>query len=328
MSDEAAGKSTGASPIEGVNKTVVAVVVALLGAGGIALAYFFNWVSDQLVGLFVAGAFATVLAVLVVRVALDLVQPGLRYGAFALVLGMACVALYPASVALHLGRPSASATLDEGNSTLALPSGGHYQVLVSGHLGESRDARITYRLKAGEEVVDGALERAYMTRRARRGAAIQVPEDHDLAAHEIAVPDASPSLTLETGTKAAMLVQAFHILPPALVWALMLLVALAGMFLESRAPSNGTLVMSAVAAGCFGLIIKTATPSSMAWATLWGALLAAGGGAVGGSILAAIGKKVFPAPEAAGPKGKQRRTAGSRSSDSDDESEGSERASG
>lgn len=302
---------------EGLSKGVVAGVVLALAAAGIALAYFFNVVSDQVVGILIAGAFALVLALMVLKVGVDQVKPTLRYVSFALALGIAFAALYPAKVALHLGHADASATMSEANKTLTLPSGGEYNVLVSGRLGEGQEAKISYRLKAGAAVVDGALERQYATRRARRGAAIQVAEDHDLAAHEISVPSASPVLVLDQITSGQqVLVQAFSSIPSLVVWAVMALVLALAAFLEAKAPSSGTVAMAGAAAVCFGFIIETADQRSMALGTLWGSLLAAGGGAVLGSILGAVGRKVFKA-EAAGVKGKAEKKGGKK--DEDDE---------
>jgi len=310
MSEESKAKSAKQdAPAEGINKGLAAGVIAAVAAAGVAIAYFFNAISDQLVGILVAGAFVLVLALLVLKVGVDLVNPVLRYATFAFVVGLGFVALYPAKVALHLGRPDAAATLQEGSNTLKLARGGTYRVLISGHLGEGRDARITYRLKSDDEAVEGALERQMTTRRARRGASIQVPEDHDVEAQEISVPGANPVLVLDqVSSGQQLLVQAYSELPSAVLWVVMTLVLLLGMFLEVKAPSNGTLVMAGASAVCFYFIIRTANPSSMAWATLWGALLAAGGGALFGTILGAVGKRIFKA-EPVGPKGRDRAKA-------------------
>lgn len=307
MSDESKGQGAAeGSPREGINKTAVAVVGGILLVAGIGLAYYFNVVSDQVIGMLIAGAFVLVLALIVLKVALEVHKPGLRYGIFAFTLGLAAIALYPAKVALHLGRATASETLSEANPALKLPSGGDYRVLVSGHLDEGQGARVAYTLKSGDQSIEGALERQYATRRARRGAAIQVPEDHDLEAHEISVPSGSPQILLDRVTPGHQVkVQAFPMLPPALVYLLMVVVAVAGMFLETRAPNNGSLVMTGAAAVSFGLILKTANPGSMALATLWAAMLAAGGGAVVGTFLGAIGKKIFPAAEPPGAKSRR-----------------------
>jgi len=318
MADELKDRS--GSPFEGLNKTYLLVGLAALLAGGLSLAYFFSWVSDQLVGLLIAGAFVIVLALFALKVAFETTRTGLRNALIVYVLVFAAVALYPAKDALHLGHPSASATLTESQS-LTLPSDGAYHVLVSGHLAEGHDARITYKLKAGDESVDGTLERQYMTRRARRGASIQVPEDHDLEAHEMTVSGNPPAIVLDSVSAGhELLVQAFRTVPMPIVWAVMLLVLIAGTFLEVKLASNGSVVMTGASAVCFGLVIKTANPSSMAWATLWGALLAAGGGAIAGSALSGIGRKVFSAPEPSR-KGKAK-----KGSDDDEKSEKAEKA--
>ncbi|HEY3449822.1 MAG TPA: hypothetical protein VGK67_25935 [Myxococcales bacterium] len=302
---------------EGVSKGLLAGIAIAVLAGGVSIAYFLNVVSDQVVGILIAGAFALVLGLMVLKVGLDQAKPAVRYASFALVLGIAFAALYPAKVALHLGHPDASATLSETSRTLKLGSGGDYHVLVSGHLGESRDAKISYRLKAGgTSIIDGALERQYATKRARKGASIQVAEDHDLAAHEVNVPGANPQLVLDQITTGQqVLVQAFSMVSPPIVWVLMALVLLLGTFVETKVPSSGTVVMAAAAAVLFGFIIETADQRSMALGSLWGALLAAGGGAVLGSVLAAIGKKVFKA-EPTGPKGKSDKKSGKKEQES------------
>ena len=321
MSDEgkanSASESTGGEG--GVSKGLLLGVAGAVAIGGVALAYFFNVVSDQVVGILIAGAFTLVLALMVLKVGLEQAKPVQRYASLALVLGIAFAALYPAKVALHLGHPDASATMSETNKTLKLTSGGEYHVLVSGHLGEGREAKISYRLKAGDLVIDGALERQYATRRARKGAAIQVAEDHDLMAHEVNVSGASPQLVLDQITAGQqVLVQAYAMMPQELVWALMALVALLGMFVETKAPSSGTVVMAAAAAICFGIIIETADQRSMALGTLWGSLLAAGGGAVMGSVLGGIGKKIFKA-EPVGPKGKAEKKGGKKGEEPEEE---------
>ncbi|MGC4113507.1 MAG: hypothetical protein QM765_02335 [Myxococcales bacterium] len=305
MSDEGkANEAKETSGGEGVSKGMVAGIALALAAAGIALAYFLNLVSDQVVGILVAGAFALILALMVLKVALEQVKPAIRYSAFALVLGMAFASIYPAKVALHLGHPDASATLSEASKTLALTSGGEYHVLVSGHLGQGQDAKISYRLKAGESTAEGALQREMATRRARKGAGYQVAEDHDVMAHELAVPSADPKLVLDqVSSGQQVLVQAFSTLPQPLLWALLALVLLLGMFVEAKAPSSGTVVMAAAASVCFGLIIATADQRSGVGGMLGSALLGGFGGAVLGSILGVVGKKVFKA-EPAGPKGK------------------------
>ena len=295
--DEVKDKSSSGSPLDGVNKTYILGGLAVLLAGGLGLAYFFSWVSDQLIGLLIAGAFTIILAVLALKVAFETSKTGLRNLLVVYVLLFAAVALYPAKDALHLGHPTASATLTETQS-LSLPSGGAYRVLVSGHLSEGRDASIKYRIKAGDEAVDGELKREYLTRRARRGASIQVPEDHDLEAHEMSISNTPPAIVLESVTTGhEVLVQAFRTVPMPIVWVAMALVLILGTFLEVKLASNGSVVMTGASAVCFGLVIKTANPSAMALASLWGALLAAGGGAIAGSVLGAIGRKVFTAPE-------------------------------
>jgi membrane-bound ClpP family serine protease len=122
-------------------------------------------------------------------------------------------------------------------------------------------------------------------------------------AHELAVPGASPRLVLDQITAGQqVLVQAFSTLPAALVWALMALVLVLAAFVEAKAQSSGTVAMAGAAAVLFGFIIETADQRSMALGTLWGALLAAGGGAVLGTVLGAVGRRVFKA-EPAGPRG-------------------------
>lgn len=247
----------------GSTRTIVALLGLALLAGGLGLAYALGAFSEQMIGSLIAIAFVAMLVFLVARVALGTASSGLRNALGLMTLGMAAVALYPASVALHLGHPVATATLGDLETSLALPSGGSYRVLVSGRLHEGHDARIAYRLNAGGESVDGALERQYMTRRARRGAAIQVPEEHDVEAHDVTVSGAPPALVLESVSgKAQLQIQAYRVLPPGLAWAVMAAVLLAAAFLDAKVAANGVVASAAAAAVCFGLSIKTGNPVS------------------------------------------------------------------
>ncbi len=282
------------SALGGVSsKVALGVAVAVIGIG-LAIGHFLDWISGQIIGSFIAGGFVVVLALLVVRVALQTVRPVLRMALFLYVLLFAAVAIYPASEALRLGRPSSSGIVSESNRSLALPSEGIYRVLVRGHLSTGSDARISYRFKAGEAGFEGALTRDYVVRRARRGPGIQGVEDHDLKVHEVSVTGSPATLVLDSiGGGTELTLEAFRVVPELVIWLFMGLVALAGMFLEAKAPSNGTVVMTGASAVFFGLIIKIATPTSMGSATFWSALLGAGGGAIGGSILNAAAKKIF-----------------------------------
>ncbi len=281
-------------------------VVGLVLAGGLAAAYLLGFVGDQLVAEVLAAGFVIVLAAIALKAGLGpAANPAMKGLSVAYVALFLFVALYPATKSLLPGQPAAEGTLSAQGDKLALPGAGTYRILVHTPLHEGSEARVSYTIKAGNSSVEGTLERTYAYRRARRGAAVRVSEDHDVDAHQVTVGDpAQVSLdsvrTDSRGGTASLTVRAYPLLPPVVMWLAMGLVVVAGAFLEAKLSVKGAMSMTGAAAISFAFLIDSANPGSALGPVMGSALLGAGGGALGGSFMGWAGHKLFPPAE---PKG-------------------------
>lgn len=277
-------------------------VAGLALAGLVAAGYLLGLLGDRAVAGLASLAFGATLAIIALRAGLERSSAGIRAAVAGYAALLAAVGLYPAYEELLPGEPAAVGQLGAEQGSMALPSGGAYRLVVSAPLSRGREARITYRLKAGGETLEGVLERVTTYQRGRRGGAMPVAEDHDVSTHELTIPgDARVSLDSVAGEGSGTLltVRAYKVLPPWLVYALMGLVIAAGTYLEGRLSARGALSMSGSAAALFGVLLKTTNPAAILGPVLGSALLAAGGGALGGSALASLGRRLFASQDGA-----------------------------
>ncbi len=271
-------------------------VAGLACVGLLAGAHLLGWVGDGPVASIASLAYGLALVGIAVRAGFERSSSRIRAVVMTYAVAFAVVGLYPAYVELFPGAPTATAQLGESQRAMALPSGGSYRLVVSAPLASGRDAHVNYRLKVGTEPLDGVLERVTTYQRVRRGSAMPVAEDHNVSAHEVRIADGA-SVVLDSvsgeASGTALTVNAFKILPPWLVYALMALLLVVGTVLEGRLLARGALSMTCGAAILFGLLIKTTNPATILGPVLGSALLAAGGGALLGSALASIGRRLF-----------------------------------
>lgn len=291
-------------------------VAGLAAAGLVAAGYLLGFLGDRAVATVASLAFGAALAIIALRAGFERASSRTRAAVAGYAALMVAVGLYPAYQELAPGEPSVEGRLGSEQRSLALPSGGAYRLVVSAPLSGSREARVAYRLKVGGEALDGVLERVTTYQRVRRGGAMPVAEDHNVSAHELTVPDGAPRVELDSVTGEAtgvqLTVRAYRVLPPWLVVALTLLMLAAGTFLEGRLSARGALSMSGAAAALFGVLLKTTDPASVLGPVLGSALLAAGGGALAGSVLGSIGRKLFAPKEGAPVAGRRPAVPGAR----------------
>jgi hypothetical protein len=286
-----------------VLKGLALPIVALVLAAGVAIAYFSGALADEQIAEMIALAFVLILFGFAVKAGFESRHGLMRLAVVAYALLFFLVGLYPATVELMPGKPVVEGQLSENQRTLALPLPGSYRLLVSSPLKQGGDARLAYKIRAGESSLEGALERVYSYRRVRRGNAMRISEDHDVESHDLKAEGNPPTLTLDSmsgeSTGSALTVRAFRVVSPLAIHGAMALLLLLGMFLEAKIAARGALTMTGATAVCFGLLITSASPGSVLGPVLGSVLLGAGGGALGGSLLAAVGRKLFKAPERA-----------------------------
>ncbi len=283
-------------------------VAGLAAAGLLAAGYLLGFLGDRAVAAVASLAFGAALAVIAVRAGFERASSQIRAAVVAYAALMVAVGLYPAYQELMPGEPDAVGLLGAEQRSMALPSAGAYRLVVSAPLSGGREARITYRLRAGGEALDGVLERVTTYQRVRRGGAMPVAEDHNVSAHELTVGDgARVDLDSVAGEASgtALTIRAYKVVPPWLVYALMGLMLAAGTYLEGRLSARGALSMTGAAAALFGILLKTTNPAAVLGPVLGSALLAAGGGALAGSVLGSVGRKLFAPKEAAAGPGRR-----------------------
>ena len=275
------------------------LVGALLLVGALGLAFFFGLVGERTVAVVAAAAFALMLAGIGVHAGFERRDARLRGAAVLFGLGLLVVTGLPASSVLLPGRPEASAVLGSSGEGFALPAAGAWRLVVAARLARKGESKVEYRLRVGDEELEGRLERVRAAGRGRRGPAIPVEEEHDVQAHEVRVAAAGARVRLESlegkPAGAGLTVQAYRTVAPGLLWALIAGLLAAGAFLEGRFPARGGFAMPAVAAALFGLIVLSA-PRAALGPVLGAALLGAGGGVVGGTLLRVIGTALFGRP--------------------------------
>ena len=272
-----------------------AAIGALVVAAGAA--YFLGYLTDQSVAAALALLMGLVLAGFAVKASWDSTRPWMRWAGPAYAALMLVAALYPAKHALMPGAPDAERLLQPGES-LSLPSSGDYRLLVHAPIEKEGEGQIAYRLLVGVQRIDGTLERVFAYRRSGRRGSVRVAETHDIKAHEVKVSGPTEvKLDDAKGLPAGegMTVRAYREMPRAFWYVTLVLVFLGALLLEAKANARGTLAMVGATAGLYGIMIETANPdpNSSLGVVIASAVMAAAGGALGGSLLNTIGKKLL-----------------------------------
>jgi hypothetical protein len=255
------------------------LLYALLGlvVAAVAIAYLLGSIHETALAMILASAFVVFLSGMALKSFFTEGGAAARASAVPYALLMLFAGLYPAKLAFMPGKPTAEGLLTGLHQSLSLPSGGSYHLLVSAPIRGSGEGQVSYRLRVGDQSLDGRLERVFVYRRAGRRGSVRVPEDHSVASHEVQLGGGvPPRIEVER---------------------------LQGVETDSRKSSRGSISMAGAAAACFGALIESANPDpeSSLGAVVVSALLAAGGGALVGSALGWIGRKVLQRPAEAGP---------------------------
>ncbi len=260
----------------------VAAVVVVVATG---ILYLTGFASEAVTGAIVAVAAPIVVAMVMLRPALD---PGrdsrgraLLWAAAALTLVFTAV---PALQAILPGQPLFQGDVGIEGESIAVPQGvsGRIRVLVNGKLKEGGEPSAAFRFTGAEEPIEGKLERTIGYARVGRGGRARVAHDHTSDWYEGKLPASATELRLselrgQLGGR--MQVAVYRDWLPHL---LLLLAALAALLLAAVADARlGLKGNAAVASGmslAFGLLVAfNATPAS------------AVGPAVGGLAYAAFG---------------------------------------
>lgn len=278
---------------------VGAAVVVVVGMG---VGCFFGWIRESVIGLVLAGAFAATLAGIALNAAFSRLSGLPRAGGILLAALIVVVCLYPAREMIAPGSPEVEGRVSLQSPELALKPGS-WRLLVSSHLSAGSDATVSYILHAGSETLEGTLERVMSRQRAGRRGSIEVVEDHDIVAHEVTLRGGDTAVRLDTlsgrSTTNDLLIRAYPALPSWTLFAVIGALVALGIALEAKFKARSAFTMTAVAALCFGLLIRTASLGSTIGPVVYSALLAAGGGALGGSLLSGLIKRVGKPPEKA-----------------------------
>ncbi len=283
--------------LPGAALALVAVAGALdlsghLGEGGVAAAI--------VVGVAVVAAGYLAREAVAPRV--DLFARNMLWGAAA---GVLVLATWPAIRTVLPGAPIAAGDLGVGD-TLVVPRGGNVRVLVQAQLPPEGTPTIAFRLGGVQPPAEGRLERTYSYARVGRGGRTRVPHDHSSMFLEAHV---APGVPVRLERLTGEIVGPLHVavfpepLPTWLYVALAVVIAIGGAIADARLRKGNAAAVTAMALA-FGIIVtENATPASALGTTFGAILLGAISGAIAGVVLAALARKIVPAPAGRGARG-------------------------
>jgi hypothetical protein len=266
---------------------------------GVAAAYFFDLLPENVTGLLIAVA---------------VVLAACGYAAYALlgstrlsavvVLGVvglgAIVALIPVVSTLTPGTPLAQGQLFAAGQSLPLPAAarGHVRLLLRGNFGTLSQASVDIVLAAGAEQIYGHLDRIMTQARVGRRGSAMVSEEHNSQYTSGVIPAGVRALTLgdlRGNLPGGLEVRVFHewvpFLPECIAAAILLLVAAA---LAGRQRAGVPATAALAIAIMFGIgIYRMATPDAAVRSELGALLFGAVLGGAGGGTLGWIGGKIL-----------------------------------